>query len=58
MKRYNPSDIELKWQSKWDESRINVAKKDDNLKKMYVSGMFPYPSGLECILVTHSATPL
>jgi len=45
MKRYNPSDIELKWQSKWDESRINVAKKDDNLKKMYVSGMFPYPSG-------------
>lgn len=45
MKRYNPTDIEAKWQNKWEESQVNVAKNNFGDKKMYVSGMFPYPSG-------------
>lgn len=45
MKRYNPKAIEGAWQKKWDEAQINVASKDDAKTKMYVSGMFPYPSG-------------
>lgn len=45
MKRYNPKDIESAWQQKWNEANINVAIEDDSKTKMYVSGMFPYPSG-------------
>lgn len=45
MRRYNPKEIEPKWQAKWEESGIyNV---DFNSKKpKYVGfGMFNYPSG-------------
>jgi leucyl-tRNA synthetase len=45
MKRYNPSEIEPKWQAKWSEAKVNFASQDHTAKKMYVSGMFPYPSG-------------
>ena len=45
MKRYNPNEIELKWQKIWDEEKIYQVKKDETKQKMYVSGMFPYPSG-------------
>ena len=45
MKRYNPSEIEPKWQQKWDESRLYEVQADPNKQKMYISGMFPYPSG-------------
>lgn len=45
MKRYSPKSIEASWQKKWDEAKVNVAIKDDSKQKMYVSGMFPYPSG-------------
>ena len=45
MKRYNPSAIEPKWQAKWSAAKINFASHDQTSKKMYVSGMFPYPSG-------------
>ena len=45
MKRYNPSEIEPKWQSVWaDEHRYEVVE-DDSRKKFYLSCMFPYPSG-------------
>lgn len=45
MKRYNPSDIEPKWQGIWDQRQAYVAA-DDSLKpKFYISCMFPYPSG-------------
>lgn len=45
MKRFNPSELEVKWQKKWqDEHRYEVSE-DDSKQKMYVSGMFPYPSG-------------
>ncbi len=45
MKRYNPIEIEEKWQKKWDESKLYEVKADSSKQKMYISGMFPYPSG-------------
>ena len=45
MKRYNPSEIEPKWQQKWDESRLYEVSANPSKQKMYISGMFPYPSG-------------
>jgi len=45
MKRYNPSEIEPKWQKVWaDEHRYDVTN-DAEKKKFYISCMFPYPSG-------------
>ena len=45
MKRYNPIEIEEKWQKKWDESKLYEVEADSLKQKMYISGMFPYPSG-------------
>ena len=45
MKRFNPNELEVKWQKTWqDEGRYEV-REDESKPKMYVSGMFPYPSG-------------
>ena len=47
--RYKPSQIENKWQLKWEESGIFAAPRDlSELKKRpkyYALDMFPYPSG-------------
>lgn len=42
---YNPSEIESKWQNKWDEEQ--AFEPDDALtrKKKYILSMFPFPSG-------------
>ncbi|NCO10621.1 leucine--tRNA ligase [Candidatus Saccharibacteria bacterium] len=45
MKRYNPSEIEPKWQQVWEDQKANEVTVDASKTKMYVSGMFPYPSG-------------
>jgi leucyl-tRNA synthetase len=45
MMRYNPSEIEPKWQALWDDKKTYEVKTDTTLPKKYVSGMFPYPSG-------------
>ena len=45
MKRYNPIEIEAKWQKKWDDSKLYEVKADPSKQKKYISGMFPYPSG-------------
>ena len=45
MKRYNTIEIEEKWQKKWDESKLYEVEADSSKQKMYISGMFPYPSG-------------
>lgn len=45
MKRYNPKDIESKWQHKWDEQGIYCATEDTSKPKRYVLEYFPYPSG-------------
>ena len=45
MKRYNPTELEPKWQQQWaDDHRYNAPDASDK-PKYYVTGMFPYPSG-------------
>lgn len=46
MKRYNPNDIEPKWQQQWAESKIYQAVDFDKSRPKYVMlTEFPYPSG-------------
>ncbi|MCL1929765.1 leucine--tRNA ligase [Candidatus Saccharibacteria bacterium] len=45
MERYNPKTIESKWQKKWADSQIYVAKDFDDKPKYTVLTEFPYPSG-------------
>lgn len=45
MKRYNPSEIEPKWQKVWEDDKVNQVTVDDTRQKIYISPMFPYPSG-------------
>ena len=45
MQRYNPSEIEPKWQQIWEDQKANEVSVDTTKVKSYVSGMFPYPSG-------------
>lgn len=45
MKRYNPKEIEPKWQAKWAADKIYEASDDSSKPKRYVLEYFPYPSG-------------
>src|SRR3989344_5761116 len=45
MQRYNPKDIEPKWQKQWEESGIYKASEDSAKPKKYILEYFPYPSG-------------
>lgn len=45
MKRYNPKDIEPKWQQKWADSKIYEASNASDKPKKYILEYFPYPSG-------------
>ncbi len=45
MRRYNPKEIEPKWQKIWQDSEIYKATEDQNRTKRYVLEYFPYPSG-------------
>lgn len=45
MKRYNPKEIEPKWQQVWEEQGIHRATEDPSKPKRYVLEYFPYPSG-------------
>lgn len=45
MRRYNPSEIEPKWQKIWDEQKTFEVEVDESKVKSYVTAMFPYPSG-------------
>lgn len=45
MRRYNPAEIEPKWQKVWEDEKANEVQVDTSKVKTYVSGMFPYPSG-------------
>jgi leucyl-tRNA synthetase len=43
--KYNPHEIEKKWQDKWVADRIYEVKDDDSRPKFYALTMFPYTSG-------------
>lgn len=43
--KYNPSEIEAKWQKYWSENGTFQAENNSDLPKYYVLDMFPYPSG-------------
>lgn len=45
MKRYNPKEIEPKWQKTWEDQKIYQASEDAKKPKRYVLEYFPYPSG-------------
>jgi leucyl-tRNA synthetase len=45
VERYNPQEIEKKWQVKWAEDKIYQVKEDQNKPKWYALTMFPYTSG-------------
>jgi leucyl-tRNA synthetase len=45
MQRYNPKEIEAKWQAKWEADKIYHASEDPAKPKKYVLEYFPYPSG-------------
>ncbi|MCU0901357.1 MAG: leucine--tRNA ligase [Cypionkella sp.] len=45
MSRYEPAQIEPKWQATWDEAQAFLARRDPAKPKYYVLEMFPYPSG-------------
>ena len=43
--RYNPREIEEKWQKRWDEENTFKVTEDAGKEKYYLLEMFPYPSG-------------
>jgi leucyl-tRNA synthetase len=45
MKRYNPNDIEPRWQQHWDEHQIYKADLQSDKPKYIAMSMFNYPSG-------------
>ncbi|KVV13188.1 leucine--tRNA ligase [Flavobacterium sp. TAB 87] len=43
--KYNPNEIEAKWQQYWAENKTFAALNNSDKPKHYVLDMFPYPSG-------------
>jgi leucyl-tRNA synthetase len=43
--RYNPREIELKWQQRWAADHLYEVTEDDSRPKWYALTMFPYTSG-------------
>ncbi len=43
--RYNPQEIEKKWQQKWAEDKLYEVTEDSTKPKWYALTMFPYTSG-------------
>ncbi len=43
--KYNPNEIEAKWQRYWSENQTFAASNHSQKPKYYVLDMFPYPSG-------------
>ena len=45
MEKYNPKDIEAKWQKYWDDNQTFKVVEDSTKQKFYALVEFPYPSG-------------
>lgn len=45
MPKYNPAEIEPRWQRYWEENSTFEAPQQAGEKKAYILDMFPYPSG-------------
>ena len=45
MPRYNPAQIEPKWQQHWEDNETFKAPELPQGEKLYILDMFPYPSG-------------
>ncbi|MDY6838870.1 MAG: leucine--tRNA ligase [Thermodesulfobacteriota bacterium] len=43
--KYDPKQIELKWQDIWQERQLFQVREDPDKEKYYLLEMFPYPSG-------------
>jgi len=43
--KYNPQELELKWQSYWEKNNLFKCREDISKQKYYLLEMFPYPSG-------------
>ncbi|HEU4496936.1 MAG TPA: class I tRNA ligase family protein [Flavobacterium sp.] len=43
--KYNPNEIEARWQQYWAENQTFAAENNTGKPKYYVLDMFPYPSG-------------
>jgi leucyl-tRNA synthetase len=43
--KYNPLELEPRWQTHWEKQGIFKAKEDPEKEKYYLLEMFPYPSG-------------
>ena len=43
--KYDPKEIEPRWQRIWEEQRLFYVSEDANKPKYYLLEMFPYPSG-------------
>lgn len=43
--KYNPHEIEKKWQRHWQETKLYEVDFDDSKPKFYFLTMYPYPSG-------------
>ncbi|MFC1942053.1 leucine--tRNA ligase [Chloroflexota bacterium] len=43
--KYNPREIQKKWQQKWAEDKLYEVGEDDSRPKWYALTMFPYTSG-------------
>ncbi|MFO8101909.1 MAG: leucine--tRNA ligase [Dehalococcoidia bacterium] len=43
--KYNPPEIERKWQERWEDDRLYAVSEDDERPKFYALTMFPYTSG-------------
>ncbi|HKL24974.1 MAG TPA: leucine--tRNA ligase [Desulfuromonadales bacterium] len=43
--RYNPAEIEQRWQQVWEKRQAYQAETDSDRPKYYLLEMFPYPSG-------------
>ena len=45
MSKYNPAEIEPRWQRYWDDHKTFKTPAKITGEKLYVLDMFPYPSG-------------